>query len=1103
MALASKKNCPDCGIDLPADAPDGFCPKCLFARAGATLSTHFGKTQINAYPPESAGADDTPGASKPARSFNDYELIEEIARGGMGIVYRARQISLDRIVAVKMILTGAATSREAIHRFRTEAAAAANLQHPNIVAVHEVGTHRDENYLVMDFVDGPNLSHLVGQQPLPAMRAAHYVKLMAEAIQFAHDRGILHRDLKPSNVLIDSATDQPRVTDFGLAKRFHEESAHPNAPSDLTLTGQVLGSPNFMAPEQATGVKGRISRRTDVYGLGAILYHALTARPPFQAESLPETLQQVTQTEPPPLRLLNPNVPRDLETICFKCLEKEPAHRYASAGELAQELGRFLRDEPIHARPLMRVERIWRWCRRKPALAAACSLLILLLLLILIGGPFAAYHINEARQRAETEAFARREQLYAAEVNLAMEALAEANLSRARQLLDRQRPLRGETNDLRGFEWRFAYGQCRGDELVTLSRFTGPLTALRFSPNGQWLAVTDGKSNVKVLDHRSRKETAAFQAFTNVTPSVHITERKALAVSPDGRSLAVGVGNVIALWDVSSRHLTEKLFAHTDTISHLLFSPDGQTLASASADGTTRLWNLATRRPEPVAELPLKLGLRAAPYGSADDPPTRSTEDKKYRAIYLAYSDDSSLLAVSVSHSIISLWNVSNPADPRPLRPLKGLTGWAYAIAFAPGTHRLAAGVGSEIMVWDLDAKGDATSTNKLKESRGSLGVIGALAFSADGQRLVSAGSDRNLTLWDLTGSRREPVKLKGHEGEVHSVAFSPDDNLIASASQDGAVKLWDVASAWPASRQMVQGDWVYAVAFSPDSKLLASVGQNDMLKLWDVATERLVAELPVVERGTRLAFSQDGSLLAMDGAGLVRLIEVPSLVEVTNFAGTLIAFAPVSTELVYLHQGFIHFRHLKTHAEKVWATGLNSVTGRALSLDGQRIAIADSAENGVYAWNRGATIWPMMLGKHGDRVHSLAFSPDGQWLASASWDGTNCLWNLADTLNSRGVTHWPVKSLAAHNGQAWAVAFSPDGRTLASGGDDRTIRLWPLDSLQQAASLRGHFGAIVTLAFSNDGKHLASGSGDGTVRLWHAPAFEELESRQNSEVNP
>jgi serine/threonine protein kinase len=325
-----------------------MCPQCELQGAidllSAPIAGAAGGAEIGAW---------AEMASLPRQQFGDYELLEEIAWGGMGVVYRARQHSLDCIVAVKMLLSGPLASREFIQRFRTEAAAAASLQYPNIVAIHEVGFHAGQHFFAMDFIAGRTLAEAIGQQPLPAKRAAAILQTVAEAVHYAHEHGILHRDLKPSNVILD-AEDQPHITDFGLAKRM-------SGDTEATLSAQTLGSPNYMPPEQAATDRARISRRSDVYALGAMLYHTLTGRPPFVGGTLAETSSAVLNTEPVRPRLLNPAVPADLETICLKFLEKESTRRYRTARELADELGRWWRGEPVHARPISRAEKVWRW----------------------------------------------------------------------------------------------------------------------------------------------------------------------------------------------------------------------------------------------------------------------------------------------------------------------------------------------------------------------------------------------------------------------------------------------------------------------------------------------------------------------------------------------------------------------------------------------------------------------------------------------------------------------------------------------------------------------------------------------------------------------
>ena len=312
------------------------------------------------------------------RYFGDYELLEEIARGGMGVVYRARQTGLNRIVALKMILAGQLASQQDVKRFHTEAEAAANLDHPGIVPVYEVGQYEGQHYFSMGYVDGQSLAARIASGPLAAGDAARLVKSIAEAVQFAHDHNVIHRDLKPANVLLDDQG-HPRVTDFGLAKRVSGES-------ELTDTGQVLGTPSFMPPEQAAGKLDQVGPASDIYALGAILYTVVTGRPPFQAASPVDTLLQVLELDPVSPRTLNPRIPRDLETVTLKCLEKEPLRRYASAGEFADELQRFLDGDPIRARPVSRTERVWRWCRRNPARALAAGVALLSLAVILVGG---------------------------------------------------------------------------------------------------------------------------------------------------------------------------------------------------------------------------------------------------------------------------------------------------------------------------------------------------------------------------------------------------------------------------------------------------------------------------------------------------------------------------------------------------------------------------------------------------------------------------------------------------------------------------------------------------------------------------------------------
>jgi serine/threonine protein kinase len=358
--------------------------------SAATLS--MGPDGTGTAPAVADGREQRP-AGVASRVFGDYDLLEQIARGGMGVVYKARQRSLNRIVALKLILSGQLASDDEIQRFHTEAEAAANLDHPGIVPIHEVGVREGQHFFSMGYVDGQSLAARISAGPLPPREAATLVRTVAEAVHYAHQAGVIHRDLKPANILLDRAG-HPRVTDFGLAKRVQGDS-------HLTGTGQILGTPSYMPPEQAGASADQVGPASDVYALGAVLYAVLTGRPPFSAASPLDTVIQVLEQDPVSPRQLNAAVPRDLETIALKCLEKSPTRRYATAQDLADELGRYLAGEPIEARPISPDERLWRWCRRHPARAVAAGTVLLSLLVVLVGGYWSKTRIERELRRSE------------------------------------------------------------------------------------------------------------------------------------------------------------------------------------------------------------------------------------------------------------------------------------------------------------------------------------------------------------------------------------------------------------------------------------------------------------------------------------------------------------------------------------------------------------------------------------------------------------------------------------------------------------------------------------------------------------------------------
>jgi WD40 repeat protein len=972
----------------------------------------------------------------------------------MGVVYRARQTSLERIVALKMILAGPFASKQIIQRFRGEVTTAALLQHPNIVAIHEVGIHDGRHYFSMDYVEGQNLSQLVGTRPLSPAKAARYVKLVAEAIDHAHQQGVLHRDLKPSNVLVD-ASDQPRITDFGLAKRLEGDSS-------LTATGQVLGSPNFMPPEQASSQRGKVGRHSDVYGLGAILYHLLTARPPFQAESFESIIHQVLNVEPVSPRLLNSSVPPDLETICVKCLQKEPSRRYQSAQELADELGRFLRHEPIQARPVSRAERTWRWCRRNPAIAGLAAATIGLLLTIAIDSPIHAFQINRERLRAE-------ENLYFADMHGAETALADGDLGRARELVEAHRPRPGQI-DLRDFEWRLLWQRCRGDDLYALRGYSNPLNGLRFSPDGDTLVTRTVDNHLKVWDLVTRTERFTI---TNVTTLGGFTA--------DGQEFAFGTGDRSVKFCEASTGRTLRSLEKTGDLVALL--ADGKSVATTAEKFVVKIWDIASGRETYV--LPGKGGINL--WGPEFGAGVVITPDGKKLAISNGFTNGWAMG--------LTLWDLATSKilngslDKREGIPLTFLQVSPDGKVLATG------GFDGLVRFWDM-ATGDELRPPLQAHSES---VVSA-AFSADGQVLATASLDQTIKLWEFA-TRHELGTLKGHDSGVWSAAFSADGRRLASGGLDQTVRLWNTARR-PVKRalsDLPDGP----VVWSPDSKLLAGYSQDQTVRLWDAATVETRAVLPGA--CAVLAFGDHGKAVVTTVAdGSLNYYDVAT--------GKVTREGPkaLTTEwnsMVVSPDGRTVALTGESPIIQLWDIGsgkINRLTGGtrtpktvAFSSDGQTL-ISGSLAGILDIWDVARSQCVASIAAHSARVASVAISPDGAMAASGSTDTTIKLWNLK-------TGRW-LATLKGHKRPVWVVAFSPDGQTLASGSGDHSVRLWNVPGRREAAILRiftsSNLGVpeeITSLNFSPDGNTLAAVSHRGILKLFRAATLDEAALRADS----
>ncbi|MBE0540501.1 MAG: serine/threonine protein kinase [Verrucomicrobia bacterium] len=1033
--MTQTDSCPRCGSQLFSEAGAEYCPKCLGALGFA---------------PAPPGEEADLLAAPQLPRLGDYALIKEIARGGMGVVYQARQLSLNRIVALKVVLHGPFSSPEFVTRFRTEATAIAGLQHPNIVAIYEVGQAGDDHFFSMEYIEGVNLAELTREQPLPARRAAAYLKTIAEAVHYAHQRGVLHRDLKPSNVLLD-IFDQPRVTDFGLAKLLDSDA-------ELTTTGQVLGSPSYIAPEQAAGKFTEAGASADVYSLGAILYHLLTGRPPFQGETIPEILLQVQNTEPVSPRRLNPSVPPDLQTICLKCLHKEPSRRYASAHEFAADLGRYLANEPIYARAVAPAEKIWMWCRRRPVLAALIVALHLAIGLGLSG-------IIWQWQRAEEHAAAEREQrlvaenyaarvrlnLYAGDVSFAAQALQRSDLGLARRTLAALKPQPGES-DLRGFEWHYLWRQCQGDQLATLGEHERIVTCAAFSPDGRYLATGSQDQTVKIWDVAQRELVTTLAAATGAVWTV--------AFTPDARFLVTSGQGGTRLWSYGDWQFITHFPGQTATLSHtspLLAVSEVSFFYWWQPPGAISVWNYLTG--EKIRELP-----------------------KPGRVIALA--PDGGTLAVGDPLRGVDLWNVTSGE----LQLTLATSNSVRSLTFSPdGNHLLTVERGDNPTLHDLRSPG---APRKLAVHEME---TWAAHFSPDGRTIATTSSDQTLRLSEAATGRITST-LRGHQHEVWCVAFSPDGTMLVTGGKDQKVMLWSRTSR-PANVSVPNQSYVRPF-FSPDGTRIVTTGtpvSRASSAVWKMGRD--TPETAVPGRRT-MGFSADGTKLVRWGRD-VRSLEFVPLASTNLTQVALGGFDEKSKGLQY--QGFtpdwnIFFAIDELGRVAIWevATGkvLKGIQGPpppisagAISPGGRYLALGAQQESLVRFYDC-ETGRESQLAGHKDTVRGLAFSPDGTMLASGSLDGTIRLW---DTANGESLA-----TLPGHMEETSDVAFSPDGRTLASVNVQLSVKLWHVATRRELVSW--DFPQVGdSVRFSPDGRFLAVTTRTNSIHLFEAPPLEAL----------
>jgi WD40 repeat protein/serine/threonine protein kinase len=1034
-----------------------------------------------------------------------YDVLEELGRGGMGVVYKARQIGLNRLVAIKMILAGSLAGYSQVRRFHAEAEAVAQMQHPNIVQVYETGEWRPDGvgapvpYFSLEFVEGGSLDKHLGGNPLRPREAAQLVETLARAMHAAHERGIVHRDLKPGNILLAVASTQrstirtmadasvsltmdhvplttvPKISDFGLAKQVHTDSG-------TTRTGEIVGTPSYMAPEQAVGNTKAVGPAVDVYALGAILYETLTGRPPFKAPTAVATITQLLSEDPVPVTQLQVGTPRDLDTICLKCLAKEPARRYATAQELADDLSRFQRGDPIRARPPTIGYLARKFIQKhRTRLAVAAGVLLLMLL----GTVLAFLRIDAERDRA-VDALGR-EEVAKRDVQSLLDQARKSNQTLAQQQRDLQHllaesylqsgisdcvklePGLGLSSLLAAHEAAPPDDPLRqsirllmtGWELSLFPRLMhdGEIEAVGFHPSDEFVMTASRDGTVQFWDIKTgRPQGRPLQPGGKVWSAVF---------SPDGRLLATGDDQRgVTIWDVESRRPVGPPLPHTPRVFTLAFNPDGKLLATGCKDGFVRLWDVASLKPQ--------------------GQPLLHSEDREIFAV--AFSPDGKTLVSGGEDRLLRFWD---PSSGQPVGEPIPHTGGIWSIAYRPDGQRFFTGDWGPEGVRGVGRIFDSSTHKLISDSIRCGEREGFLAaqYTPDGRQLLTGSSGDAAQLWDADSFSplREPIR---HQRSVRAVAASRDGSTFLTGSRDGRARLIMGLQQRAVGPALPHPAPVLCLAVSADGKRLATGCADGTARLWDLGSSQRIGQDMKHERAvTTVAFAEEGRLLVTGSSdrllGLWNGQTGEPLGDKMPYQDEITALAVAPDASWLLVGGQDRARVMDRPTAKVRGDSLKhdgAIRAVAVRPGGQQLLSA-GGDACVRIWDQ-QTHHPVGQPlRHKDPVRALATDRQGKLLTTASEDNKGRLWDL----DKQQLIH-EFKDDLGHGRNVTAIAFHPEGSMVLTGGEDAQTRLWDVLTGNAIGEPIAHDQAVRAVAFLPDGKHYLVARDSGVVDRWATP---------------